>query len=253
MDGTAFIFGDELGVPMTLAALPRSATPVVVVDPQQNRRIHIPDKVSTIPFPDKKGRAAFLKTVAGYKPGLGIINSFSRILWPDLLDMFTLGVVNLHLSKLPEYRGANTLQWTLINGESETAATLHVVDAGVDTGPIVDQQAVTIDAGDTALTLQRKLLKTGSALLDRWLPELLQHPAQGTGQDESRARAWPRRTPEDGQIDWAWPDEKIRNLTRALVSPWPGAWYADHNGNRVVIDRALTMKEVHNLRKELGL
>jgi len=252
MSKTVFIFGDEVGVPATLDSLPGSARPVVILDPFRHCRMALPDTVATLPFPDKANRDAFAETVRQHAPSLGIINSFSRILWPELLDMFPLGVVNMHLSKLPEYRGANTLQWTLINGETTTAATLHTVDQGIDTGPVIGAHEIDIDPGDTALTLQHKLLKASDQLLTHWLPLLLTTPVKGTAQDESKARYWPRRTPDDGEIHWEWPDERIRNMTRALVSPWPGAWFRDRNGNRTVIKHALSTSEIKALRREVS-
>lgn len=248
---TAIVFGDELGLPVALAALPPGTRAVAVVDP---RRAGAGDglAVPVLHHPDKAGRAVFEATVAGLRPTLGVVFSYSRILWPELLALFPHGVVNLHNSRLPEYRGANTLQWTLINGETETASTLHYVDAGIDSGPVIDAIPVPILDTDDAATLRDALSGAARTLLERWLGRLLDGPVPAQPQTGERARHWPRRHPADGRIDWSWPDERIRNLTRALVPPWPGAYAEGPDGTVIRVDRALSLDEVRALRRFCG-
>jgi len=159
-------------------------------------------------------------------------------------------VVNLHNGRLPEYRGANVLQWAIINGEPATAATLHYVDEGIDTGPVIDAVEVAITEADTALTLRERLVITDIALLERWLPQLLGGPAAAVPQEAARARTWPRRRPQDGAIDWNQTDRQIRDLTRALVPPWPGAWYVDRDGTTTVVSQVLEPDDIKRLRQE---
>ncbi|GKT30491.1 hypothetical protein ADUPG1_005517 [Aduncisulcus paluster] len=163
-----------------------------------------------------------------------------------------MGVVNIHGGKLPEYRGASTLQWAIINGEDSTAATLHFVDEGVDTGPVIDSAEVVIETHDSALSVLGKVLNASALLLDIWLPILLQGEVSSYPQDESKAHVWSRCTPEDGLIDWAQSDEEISLLTRALAAPWTGAFYYTNDNKKVVIDYALSPPEVAKLRKEAG-
>lgn len=252
MKPTVIIFGDNLGIPTTLDALPPDTTPVIVFDPKRKDILQYGDSIESYPFPDKDKRTNFITSIMAFQPVIGIINSFSRILWPELLDLFPMGVVNIHLSKLPEYRGANTLQWTIINGEKSTAATLHRVDQGIDTGPIIDEQIIAIDNDDTATTLQKKLVAAAAVLLKSWLPRIMVDPVAGTPQDSQLARTWKRRTPEEGRINWSWSDERIRNLTRALVAPWPGAWYKNSTGAKVIVNHALTLAEIRAIRQEIN-
>lgn len=248
------LFADEAGLAVLRDCSFSPLAPVAVYDPDRFGD-RLPEGLGafrSLPHPTKDQRAAFVHRLAELDPKTGIIFSYSRILWKELLGVFPNGVYNIHFGKLPQYRGANTLQWSIINGEAATAATLHRVDQGIDTGPVIDEREVAIAPGDTALTVQRKLLDGARDLLDEWLPRLSAQPAEGVPQDEGRARTWPRRTPEDGKIDWAWPDETIRNLTRALVAPWPGAWYEDADGGKIVIDRDLTVDEVRELRRRVA-
>lgn len=245
-------FTDETAIEYLQSTILSLKQCIVVFDPYRHG-MSLPSPfngIPTLPHPEKEDRCSFLQRLGS--PQLGIIFSYSRILWKELLDLFPLGVVNIHGGKLPEYRGANTLQWAIINGEPHTAATLHKVDTGVDTGPVIDERIIAIQPHDTALTLRDKLLESGLDLLVEWLPQLLFSAVEGTAQNEAKACVYPRRTPDDGQIIWSMNDEQISRLTRALVSPWPGAFYYDVNGAKVVIDQALSPSEVAKLRVEIN-
>jgi len=250
-------FGDEVGLPAILQSLdevlgkrPRTC----VVDPNreaiQNWIADHAANLRVLLHPKKSQRDRFVEMMTELNPSLGIVFSYSRILWPQLIDIFPLGVVNLHGGKLPEYRGANVLQWAIINGENEIAMTLHYVDAGIDTGPVIDELPVPIGHDDTALVVRERSIKSAKMILAEWLPKLIVGKVDARPQDKSRAKTWPRRKPEDGLIDWSWPDEKIRNLIRALVKPWPGAYYIDRHGRKTIIDRPLSLEEVVALRRK---
>jgi methionyl-tRNA formyltransferase len=254
-DDSVVIFGDELGIPLVMEALGETRLACVVIDPKRenvkNWHRKNEQKYRILTHPRKEEQEGFARELMKFNPRLGIVASYSRILWPELLALFPLNVVNLHGGRLPEYRGANVLQWAIINGETETSVTLHYVDQGIDTGPVIAESRIPIDDQDTAVTLRDRMSAEGKDLLRKWLPYLLKGDVETTSQDESKARVWRRRKPEDGLIDWAWPDEQVRNLIRALVKPWPGAFYFDGLGKKVVIDRLLSLEEVRRIRREL--
>jgi methionyl-tRNA formyltransferase len=218
-------FVDEVGARVIENIRHQLQDYTIVYDPKRYENpTWIPTScVRTIPHPLKNERQSFLKELE--VPQLGVICSYSRILWKELIDLFPMGVVNIHGGKLPEYRGASTLQWAIINGEESTAATLHFVDEGVDTGPIIDSAEVVIETHDSALSVLGKLLNASASLLDIWLPSLLQGKVSSCPQDESKAHVWPRCTSDDGLIDWAQSDKEISQLTRALAAPWSGVFY----------------------------
>ena len=253
MNNRVVVFGDEIGIPLILGAMPKSCEVRVVYDPARKAAFDFLAGLDTDIFrvghPEKDEREYFVRRLIAWNPGLGVMSSYSRILWPELLNIFPQGIVNLHTGKLPEYRGANVLQWVLIQGERETAITLHYVDRGIDTGPVIDERKIVIDPEDTAFTLSAKMIEASLPLLKQWVPQLLEKRCQAREQDESRAKIWPRRTPGNGLFDWDWPDERIRNLTRALVKPWPGAFYKDRSGHRIMVDRALTFEEIKRFRR----
>jgi methionyl-tRNA formyltransferase len=254
-DDSVVIFGDELGIPLVMEALGEAKLACVVIDPKRknlkNWHKGNEQKYRILMHPRKEERDGFAHELTKFNLRLGIVASYSRILWPELLTLFPLGVVNLHGGRLPEYRGANVLQWAIINGETETAVTLHYVDQGIDTGPVIAESRIPIHDEDTALTLRDRMSNEGRDLLRKWLPRLQKGEVEKTRQDESKACVWRRRKPEDGLINWAWSDERVRNLIRALVKPWPGAFYFDGMGEKVVVDRPISIEEVKRIRREL--
>ena len=154
-----------------------------------------------------------------------IYSFYYRNLLPDaILRTAPLGAYNLHGSLLPAYRGRAPVNWMLVNGEREAGVTLHHMVARADAGDIVGQREVAIDDSDTALTLYRKLVPLGVALLTEMHPLIVAGRAPRRAQDLSRGSYFGRRRPEDGRIDWRWPARRIFNLVRAVTHPYPGAF-----------------------------
>lgn len=178
----------------------------------------------------------------------GICFSYDLIIHKEVLDLFPMGIFNLHGALLPRNRGANVLNWVLINGETETGMTIHQMNEGIDAGPIVLQKKVEIAYEDTAVSLRDKLAQAAMLLLEKFWEMYCDNTIMPVSQDEKQATYLKRRTEEDGFFDWNWETEKIYNLIRGLVKPWPGAWYMDH-GKKCVIDEYLTIEQV-NLLKE---
>jgi len=174
--------------------------------------------------PRRKDLVPFLETIQLLRPDLMLVWSYPMLLPPNLTALAALGAFNIHSGKLPEYRGGHVMMWALINGERESAATLHRVDAGIDTGPVVAEERLAIEWGDDIVSLQGKLAMAGTTLLAKWWPALVDGTAPQIPQDESRAHYYRMRTPADGLIDWAHSNIQIYNLVRALVAPWPGAF-----------------------------
>lgn len=183
--------------------------------------------------PPRAHLAPFLDGVQALRPDFLFVWSYSMLLPPALLSAAARGGINLHAGALPAYRGGHVLNWTLINDERETAATLHRIDDGIDTGPVFAERRVPIDDRDDVASVHRKLIVAGASLLREWWPKIEDGTAVATPQDESRARYYRMRSPEDGRIDWSQTTRQIQNLVRALAAPWPGA-FTDVNGTRVV-------------------
>ncbi|MHA8062917.1 methionyl-tRNA formyltransferase [Aquirufa aurantiipilula] len=146
--------------------------------------------------------------------------------------------INIHGSLLPKYRGRTPHVWAIINNESETGITAHVIDEGCDTGPILEQIQVRIESEDTGNLILEKYKKLYFPLLKDVLTKIESGSYQLTQQDDSLATYFGKRTPEDGQINWNWQRERIRNWVRAQAFPYPGA-FCYLNGKKLIIDELI--------------
>lgn len=158
------------------------------------------------------------------------------IIEPKLIRLPKILAFNIHGSLLPKYRGRTPHVWAIINGESETGITAHLIEEGVDTGDIILQKTIPITRDDTGASVLQKYHKAYIPLIEEVLTLIESGAMQLTKQDASKATYFGKRTPEDGQINWNWQKERIRNWVRAQAHPYPGA-FTMIEGNKVVIDR----------------
>ncbi len=159
-----------------------------------------------------------------------------------VLRVAPLGAYNMHGSMLPKYRGRAPVNWMLVNGEREAGVTLHHMVARADAGDIVAQRAVEIGDDDTALTLYRKIVPVGAALIREFHPLIAAGIAPRRPQNLAAGGYFGRRRPEDGRIDWNWPARRIFNLVRAVTHPYPGA-FCFAGGRKLYIWRATIAHE----------
>jgi len=168
-----------------------------------------------------------------------ILSFYYRAMIPkEALDMPRLGAYNIHGALLPKYRGRACVNWAVINGETETGATLHAMTEFADRGDIIAQKSVPILFGDTAHDVFLKVAEASRDILVSSLDSLESGTAKGTPQDETKATKFGRRRPEDGEINWSKPAIDIYNLIRAVTHPFPGA-FTHWNNRKVYIWKAL--------------
>lgn len=161
---------------------------------------------------------------------------YRHMLKAPLLASARRGAYNMHGSLLPQYRGRVPVNWAIIHGETETGATLHVMNIKPDNGPIVDQQAVPILPDDTAQEVFEKVTVAAEICLYRAVPQLLAGTEQLKLQDLSQGGYFGGRKAEDGRIDWSQGALRIHNLVRSVTRPYPGA-FADIPAGRLVLWR----------------
>ena len=166
---------------------------------------------------------------------------YRNMLKAPLLQVARRGCYNMHGSLLPKYRGRVPINWAIIKGESETGATLHVMNEKPDNGPIVDQTAVPILPDDTAQDVFGKVTVAAEITLHRCLPALMAGAAKLTAQDLSKGAYFGGRKAEDGRIDWKQGARDIHNLVRAVTRPYPGA-FCDTAAGRLIIWRTLALE-----------
>lgn len=135
-----------------------------------------------------------------------------------------LGIVGLHGSLLPKYRGGAPLVWAVLEGETESGVTLFYMDEGIDTGDIIGQEKFIIESDEYISDLLLKLNESSKSLIRTYLPKLDSGSVIPVKQDEKEATYFPQRTPEDGKIDWSWSSKKIKDFIRAQSKPYPGAF-----------------------------
>jgi methionyl-tRNA formyltransferase len=190
--------------------------------------------------PPPRGIAPFVETLGSVRPDLIIVCSYSMVLPPAILAIPANGAVNVHGGLLPYYRGGHVTQWAIINAEREFGVTLHYIDESVDTGPVIAERRFPLDEADDAYSVRAKLCEAGSQLLTAWWPRLIDGTAPRVPQDESRARYWPLRAPEEGCIAWTSSASAICRLVRALCANSPGA-YVEFPERRIQVRRALAL------------
>lgn len=134
------------------------------------------------------------------------------------------GALNMHGSLLPKFRGRAPVHWAIIQGETETGASLHYMLEKPDAGALVDQLAVPILENDTALEVSVKVAEAAQQVLRRSLPKLIAGTADARPLDLAQGSYFGRRRPEDGRIDWRRDSRAIHNLVRAVAPPFPGAF-----------------------------
>lgn len=153
----------------------------------------------------------------------------------DLISLPKKFAFNIHGSLLPKYRGRTPHVWAIINNEKETGITAHLIEKGCDTGPIIEQVKVPIEADDTGHKILEKFKMLYPSLVDTVLEKITSNNLQPVPQEDFRATFFGKRTPADGEISWNWQKERICNWVRAQAYPYPGA-YSHCNGEKVIID-----------------
>lgn len=178
-------------------------------------------------------------------PDAGVLAAYGLILRPVLLGLFRLGIVNIHPSLLPAYRGAAPIQRQIMNGETRGGVTLIALSEQVDAGDILARTEADISPNETGGELANRLAAVGAELLLRVLESLGQDDVQRTPQDSAQATAAPRIRSSDRIIDWSRPVSEVHNLVRAL-SPKPGA-VTSFRGHRLLVLRSRPLKQVIGL------
>lgn len=179
-------------------------------------------KIDVVTPPDPN-TPAFVDQIASLAPDFLFSFYYRMMLKPALLATAKRGAFNMHGSLLPKYRGRVPVNWAIINGETETGATLHEMVEKPDAGRIVDQEAVPILPDDNAFDVFNKVAAAAEVALDRALPTLLDGSAVLRTQNLAAGSYFGGRKPEDGIINWSDTAQNIHNLVRAVAPPYPGA------------------------------
>jgi methionyl-tRNA formyltransferase len=153
---------------------------------------------------------------------VALVVAYGRILPQEVLDAPRLGCVNVHASLLPKLRGAAPITWAVVRGEPETGVTLMQMDAGMDTGAMLEQFSTPISDEETAGELSERLSAIGALATRKGLPTYVAGGYTAQQQDHARATMAPMLKKEDGRIDFKQPARAVHDHVRGMT-PWPGA------------------------------
>lgn len=152
---------------------------------------------------------------------IGVVIDFGIIISQDVIDYFPLGIVNSHFSLLPQWRGADPISFTILNGDAKTGVSLMVIDAGLDTGKLITQKVLKIEDDDTTPSLTKKLIELSDDLLRSYLPKYITGDIKPHNQPHPNRVTHSRKlTKEDGVIDWSKDAAQIEREIRAFAD-WP--------------------------------
>src|ERR1700674_2531284 len=176
----------------------------------------------TILQPSTLRDAEPLDVIRALQPQAIIAVAYGQILRRELLDIPPRGVLNVHPSLLPRHRGASPIAGAILAGDDETGVSIMMMDAGMDTGPMLAQVRIPIRPDYTTEWLTGQLAHLGADLLAETLPRWLEGQIKPQPQDDSKATVTHLIRKGDGAIDWSLPAVQIWRRVRAY-NPWPGA------------------------------
>jgi len=176
------------------------------------------------------------EALRAWQPDLGVVAAYGRIIPEHLLAIPRLGMINVHASLLPRYRGAAPVHRAVIDGESETGITIMRIVKELDAGAMFARATRPIGPDETSDVVEAALAELGANLLARVVEQIAAGTAREEPQDPTRATYAPRLTKEEGLIDWSQPSSGIHNRVRGLY-PWPHA-YTFVDGARLIVLRS---------------
>jgi methionyl-tRNA formyltransferase len=242
-----------LAVP-SLAGLSRSRHSVVALVSQPDRPKGRGHRVAATPTkelavlcgipvlqPVKLGDEAFLSALAELKPDLGVVAAYGRILPDALLRLPRLGLINVHASLLPKYRGAAPVHRAVIAGETVTGVTIMRLVRELDAGPMLSSASRPIGPDDTSVEVEGDLAELGASLLLDAVDRLAGGAVVESPQDDAQATYAPKVLKSESPINWSLGASRIHNQVRGL-QPWPLA-STTIEGTRCLIHRTALLEQ----------
>ncbi len=191
--------------------------------------------------PERIRRPEIVEELRAFQSDVMVVVGYGQIIPQAIINLPPLGIINVHASLLPRYRGAAPIQWALANGETITGVTTMLINAGLDTGDILLKAELTIEPNETAPELSARLAPLGAELC----VQTLSGPLTPVPQNPAEATLARILTKDDARIDWSRPAAEIHNRLRGFT-PWPGA-VCTFRGAPLKIHAALPLPERTNL------
>ena len=177
----------------------------------------------------------FFKEIEDISPDIGLVAAYGKLIQRKFLDLPRFGIINVHPSLLPLYRGPSPLQQPLLRGDTETGVTIIQLTEDMDAGPVILQKKTAVHSDDNAGSLHDRLAELGGALAVQALDLIEKSKAEFREQDHSKAVYCKKINKEDALIQWDKPVDEIICLVRAMT-PYPGAYtFSEKDRNRIKI------------------
>ncbi|HTC23824.1 MAG TPA: methionyl-tRNA formyltransferase [Gemmatimonadales bacterium] len=173
--------------------------------------------------PDRPLGDLFTASLRHLRADLGVVVAYGHILRPTILAVPPRGMINVHASLLPNYRGAAPIPWAIMNGETETGISIMRMEAGLDSGPVLQRVATPIGPNETGGSLTDRLADLGAAALVEVVQRLAKGDVPGEAQDDAAATYAPKVDRETTHLSFAEPALSAARKVRAF-DPGPGAW-----------------------------
>jgi methionyl-tRNA formyltransferase len=183
--------------------------------------------------PERLRDEQFLGSLRAFEADLGVVAAYGKILTDPVLATPRLGLINVHASLLPKYRGAAPVHRAIMAGETETGVTIMRVVKALDAGPMMATASRPIDPGETSVEVEADLARLGAQALLESVDAIAEGRAADIPQDGSKATYAPKLEKSDGIVDWSRSAITIHNQIRGLY-PWPHA-FSDLDGERTIL------------------
>jgi methionyl-tRNA formyltransferase len=193
--------------------------------------------------PERVRRPESFELLRGFAADIMVVVGYGQIIPQAIIDLPRFGILNVHASLLPKYRGAAPIQWAIANGEKETGVTIMQIDAGMDTGDMLRKATLTIEPDETAPELSARLAPLGAEILLETIAAMEAGTASPEKQKNADATLAPILKKEDGLVQWERSAGEIYNRFRGF-NPWPGA-YTTFRGQQLSIMHAQVSDATH--------
>lgn len=229
-----FLGTPEFAVPSLVALASEHQVAAVLTQPDRpkgrgNQLAASPVKTAALNLnlpvyqPERVRRPESVELLKSFQAELMVVVGYGQIIPQSIIDLPREGILNVHASLLPKYRGAAPIQWAIANGETETGVTIMQIDAGLDTGDMLLKSSVAIGPEESTPELSARLAPLGAQLLLETIRQIANGTAKREKQNDAEATSAPILKKEDGLIDWTRSAGAIYNRLRGFT-PWPGAY-----------------------------
>ena len=231
--------GHEVVAAITQPDKPKGRGKAVLMTPVKEKAMELGIPVYQ---PVKVREPEFVEKLRQMEPDAIVVVAFGQILPKSILEIPRYGCVNIHASLLPKYRGAAPIQWAVIDGERESGVTTMFMNEGLDTGAMLEKEAVTLDPKETGGSLHDKLSAIGGRLILSTLKGLEDGTLKGTPQTDEGTCYAKMLKKSLGDIDWTMDAAAIERLIRGL-NPWPSAYTCLHGKTLKIWDGDVLERE----------